>query len=92
MPGQRGRGRRDHGGGPLVVHAASEQHVHTLEELRSGLLPGFVGHPLAVGQQPGDLGFPQREARARAHVAAALVSLKDELPGTVGEEPGEQRR
>ncbi len=74
------------------MHAAGEQHMHTLEKLGAGLLPVLVGHPFAVGQQPRDLALPQRKARAWAHVATALASLEDELAGTVGEESAEQTR
>ncbi len=90
--GQRRRGCRDHCRGPLVVHAAREQQVQPGEERGAGRLPTLGGHPLAIGQQPGDLCLPQRETRPRSHVAAALTSLEGELAGTVGEEPAEQAR
>ncbi len=88
--GQWRRGCRNHGRGPLIMHAAGEQHMHTLEELAAGLLPALVGHPFAVGQQPRDLALPQREARAWAYVATALASLEDELAGTVSEKSTKQ--
>ena len=43
-------------------------------------------------QQPLDLGVPQRQARARADVAAALAALEHEAACAVAQEPVEQGR
>ncbi|MCP9966071.1 hypothetical protein LUX57_13925 [Actinomadura madurae] len=77
--GERPGERRDHRGGPLVVDASREHH----RQLRR----------VAVERhQPIDLRLPEREARTRPGVAAALGALEHEPAGALGEEPVEQFR
>jgi hypothetical protein len=76
--GQRRRQRRHHRARARVVDAAGEQHRH-------------LGHR-RVRQQPLELRLPQREARARPDVAAALAALEHEAAGAVLQEQVEQAR
>jgi hypothetical protein len=76
--GQRRRQRRHHRARARVVDAAGEQHRH-------------LGHR-RVREQPLELRLPQREARARADVAAALAALEDEAARAVLQEQVEQAR
>jgi hypothetical protein len=75
---QRRGHRGDHRRRAAVVDAAGEQHAQLLGR--------------RVREQPLDLQLPQREARARPDMAAALATLEDEAAGAVAQEQIEQPR
>ena len=95
--GEQVRGAHQHADLRARARPAGRRAAATIAAERASWMPPAKQHARArrrpsTCEQPLDLGVPQREARARADVAAALAALEDEAAGAVLEEPVQQAR